>query len=242
MSDLDIEKQITLRKEGSNVEEGSVLAEFASKMKEDYEITLTPKEAKKLVCYLNTLRTGFQAAIPIICLGEECPYAKKCPLGDNNNYPRGHECPIETTLKMMWFSDYAKNLDIKPGDKVDESLVHDLVLWEMLAKRAVEELAQDPKIVKKAVAGFSQTSTGQMPVYKDEINQRLVFLERAQRQKIKIMDSLVATREAKSKDTSRMIHDPSTYAAKLLEKARQLQEKAAEFGLVDITPEEKDGD
>jgi hypothetical protein len=82
-------------------------------------------------------------------------------------------------------------------------------------------------------------------VYKDELNMRLTFLERAQKQKMKILDSLIATREAKSKDTSRMIHDPSSYAAKLLDKAKELTEKAAEHGMVEAectTVEDKDAD
>jgi len=232
-STSDIEKQITLRK-GDGLDENTVLGAFASKMKDDYEVTLTPKEAKKLICYLNTLKTGFQASMPIICMGEQCPYSKKCPLGENNNYPMGQECPMETYLKEAWFSDYAKDLEIPEDSKVDSSLVQDLVLWDMLAKRAVEELAVDPKIVKRSVAGFQQTSEGQKPIYKEEINQRLTFLEKAQRNKMKIMDSLIATREAKSKDTSRILHDPSTYAAKLLDKARELQEKAAKAGLLEV--------
>lgn len=234
----DENNQLVLRNDTKGLEEGSILAHFAAKMKDGYEVTLTPKEAKKLVCYLNTLRTGFQAIIPVICMGEQCPYAKKCPLGEGNNYPMGLDCPIEGTIKEIWYADYARDLEIKEGSKVDESLVSDLVLWEVLSKRALEELAADPHIVKKSVAGFQETSDGPKPIYKEEINQKLSFLERAQRQKMKIMDSLIATREAKSKDTSRIIHDPSTYAAKLLDKARELKEKAADLGLVDITPED----
>ncbi len=229
----DIEKQITLRNKDTDLAKDSVLGTFASKMKDDYEVTLTPKEAKKLVCYLNTLKTGFQAAMPMICLGEQCPYSKKCPLNENNNYPMGQECPMENYLKESWYLDYISDLEIQEGNRVDESLAQDLVLWDMLAKRALEELAGDPRIVKRSVAGFQQTSEGMQPIYKEEVNQRLAFLEKAQRQKMKIMDSLIATREAKSKDTSRMIHDPSTYAAKLLDKARELKEKAAKAGLVE---------
>jgi hypothetical protein len=236
-NEKDVEKQITLRNKDTDLKENSVLAKFASKMKDDYEVTLTPKESKKLICYLNTLKTGFQAAMPIVCIGEQCPYAKKCPLGENNNYPMGQECPMESYLKESWYVEYVKDLEIQVGSKIDESLVQDLVLWDMLSKRALEELAVDPKIVKRSVAGFQQTSEGMKPIYKEEMNQRLAFLEKAQRQKMKIMDSLIATREAKSKDTSRMIHDPSTYAAKLLDKAKQLKDKAADMGLVDVTPE-----
>lgn len=239
MSDSqDIEKQITLRKNDNALEEGSLLSKFADKMKEDYQVTLTPNEAKKLISYLNTLKTGFQAAMPIICIGEQCPNAKKCPLSSNNNFPLGQDCPIESFLKESWYADYVKDLDIQLGSKVDESLVYDLVLWDMLSKRAIEELAADPKIVKQSVAGFQQTNEGMKAVYRDEVNQKLMFLEKAQKQKMKIMDSLIATREAKSKDTSRLIHDPSTYAAKLLDKARELKNKAKDLGLIDITPEE----
>ena len=228
------DNQLVLRNDAVGLDEDSVLARFASKMKDGYEVTLTPKEAKRLICYLNTLKTGFQAAIPILCMGEQCPYAKKCPLGENNNYPMGLECPLEDTIKDLWFSQYAQELELSEESKIDNSLVMDLVFWEMLSKRATEELAIDPSIIKRTVAGFQNTKDGLKPVYKDELNQRLTFLERAQKQKMKILDSLVATREAKSKDTSRMIHDPSSYAAKLLDKARELKEKAAQHGLVEV--------
>jgi len=202
------DKQLVLRNDTVGLKEDSVLAKFASKMKDGYEVTLSPKESKKLICYLNTLKTGFQAVMPIICMGEQCPYSKKCPLGENNNYPMGLDCPIEDTIKEVWYADYAKELEINPDNKIDAALVQDIVFWEMLSKRATEELAADPKILKRTVAGFQNTKDGLKPVYKDDLNLRLTFLERAQKQKMKIMESLIATREAKSKDTSRMIHDP----------------------------------
>ena len=241
----DENNQLVLSKDAVGLDENTMLARFASKMKEGYEITLTPKETRRLVNYLNSLRTGFQAAVPMLCTGETCPFAKKCPLNENNNFPMGQECPVEDTLKEIWFNDYAKELEITDDSKIDASLIQDLVLWDRLAKRAVEELASDPKILKKTVAGFQQTKSGPQPIYKDEINQRLSFLERAQKNKMKIMESLIATREAKSKDTSRMIHDPSSYAAKLLDKAKELTEKAAKAGLLEGTYEEvrePDGD
>jgi thymidylate synthase ThyX len=104
--------------------------------------------------------------------------------------------------------------------------------------KSTEELAKKPEILQKNVAGFQQTSEGMKPVYRDEMNQIVNFLEKAQRQKLKIMNALIATREAKAKDVSRIISDPSTYAAKLLERARELTKKAAEAGLVDVTPAE----
>lgn len=229
----DENNQLVLSKGAVGLEEDSILAKFASKMKEGYEITLTPKETRRLVNYINNLKTGFQAAVPMLCTGEICPFSKKCPLNENNNFPMGQECPIEDTIKDIWYNDYAKELEISGESKIDSSLVQDLVLWDMLSKRAVEELASDPKILKKTVAGFQNTKTGPQPIYKDEINQRLNFLERAQRNKMKIMESLIATREAKSKDTSRLIHDPSSYAAKLLDKAKELTQAAAKAGLIE---------
>ena len=219
---MDSNKQIVLRNDCVGLESLPMLAKFASKLKDGFEITLTPKEVKKLILYLNTLKHGFSATVPMTCMGEQCPYSNKCPIGDNNNYPMGKDCPVEDTLREVWYQDYAKNLDIDPESKVDTSLVGDLVFWEMLEKRATEELAKKPEIVQKNVAGFQQTSEGMKPVYKDELNQIVNFLEKAQRQKLKVMNALIATREAKSKDVGRVFADPSTYAAKLLEKARMV--------------------
>jgi hypothetical protein len=226
-------QQITLRNTCEGLDENSLLARFAKRLQDGYEITLTPKEAKRLVLYINTLKHGFSATAPMICTGEQCPYSKKCPLGTNNNYPIGKECPIEGTLLGMWYEDYVRELGVDPDSKVDGALVGDLVFWEILEKRATEELANKPEIMQKNVAGFQNTPDGLKPVYRDEMNQIINFLEKAQRQKLKIMNSLIATREAKAKDASRIIADPSTYAAKLLDKARELTKKAAEMGMVE---------
>lgn len=226
-------QQITLRNTCEGLEENSLLAKFAKRLQDGYEITLTPKEAKRLILYINTLKHGFSATAPMLCLGEQCPYSGKCPLGTNNNYPIGKECPIEGTLLGMWYDDYVRELGVDPNSKVDGALVGDLVFWEILEKRAAEELAKKPEILQKNVAGFQNTPDGLKPVYKDEMNQIINFLEKAQRQKLKIMNSLIATREAKAKDISRIVSDPSTYASKLLEKARELTKKAGELGMVD---------
>ena len=240
MGTIEEGKQVTLRNTCEGLEEGSLLAKFAKKLQDGYEITLTPKESKRLILYINTLKHGFSAMVPIICTGEQCPYAKKCPLGSNNNYPIGKDCPIEGTLLEMWYTDYVKELGVDPDSKVDGALVGDLVFWEILEKRATEELANKPQIIQKNFAGFQQTSEGATPVYKDEMNQIVNFLEKAQRQKLKIMNALIATREAKAKDASRIIADPSTYASKLLEKARELTKKAAEAGIIEAEYSEVD--
>jgi hypothetical protein len=188
--------------------------------------------------YISALKHGFSATAPMLCLGEQCPYSAKCPLGTNNNYPIGKECPVEGTLLEIWHGDYVKELGVDPESKVDGALVGDLVFWEILEKRATEELAKKPEIVQKNVAGFQNTADGLKPVYRDEMNQVINFLEKAQRQKLKIMNALIATREAKAKDASRIIADPSTYAAKLLERARELTRLAENAGLVDVTTAE----
>jgi len=208
MNSVSEDKQITLRNTCEGLEDKPVLARFAKKLQDGYEITLTPKEVKKLYNYLSILKHGFTATVPITCMGEQCPYTHKCPLGGNNNYPIGKNCPVEDTLKDIWFQNYSEDLEIDPESKVDTALVGDLVFWEMLEKRATEELAKKPEIMRKNVAGFQQTDQGSKPIYKDEMNQIINFLEKAQRQKLKIMNALIATREAKSKDINRVISDP----------------------------------
>jgi len=226
------EKQQTLTNQAIGLDVDSTLARFSRKLQDGHEVSLTPKQIKRLVLYLNTLKHGFSATAPMICLAEQCPYAKKCPLGANNSYPIGKECPIEGTLIEMWYNDYVRELGIDPESKVDGALVGDLVLWEVLEKRATEELANNPSILQKTVAGFQQTPDGLQPIYKDEMNQIINFLEKAQRQKLKIMNSLIATREAKSRDVNRIMADPSTYASKLLERARELTKMASATGEV----------
>ena len=156
MSSIQEDKQITLRNTCEGLTEGSLLEKFAMQLQDGCEITLTPKEAKRLILYINTLKHGFSASVPMTCMGEQCPYSNKCPLGTNNHYPIGKDCPIEGTLLGMWHNDYIKELGIDPDSKVDGALVGDLVFWDILSKRASEELAKKPEILQKNVAGFSR--------------------------------------------------------------------------------------
>lgn len=230
---VDENKQITLKNDCKGLEDRPLLQKFAEKLQDGFEITLTPKEVKKLVVYLNTLKHGFSAAVPLICTGEQCPYSIKCPLGGNNNYPMGKECPIESTLVEVWYNDYVTELGVNPESKVDSALVGDVVFWEILEKRATEELAKKPEVLRKQIVGFQDTKEGPKALYREEMNQIFTFLEKAQRQKMKVLNALIATREAKSKDAGRIIADPSTYAAKLLQRVKDLDKEAERVEAVD---------
>lgn len=56
-------------------------------------------------------------ASAMICEGDACPYAKKCPLLRNNiPVPIGSECPIEIVAMKTWLQAQLRELEINPYD------------------------------------------------------------------------------------------------------------------------------
>src|SRR5258708_16931247 len=67
--------------------------------------------------------------VPILCKGSDCGFASDCPLLKTGLVTRwlGHRCPIEIIAAFRHFAGFVNNLDIKPEDYVDITIVNDLV-------------------------------------------------------------------------------------------------------------------
>lgn len=177
------------------------------------------------------LKHGMFASVPIICKGRSCPYFQTCWIPEAD-LQVGERCPIEIGAILERFDKYCAQLNIVPEDEiVDAGLVKDVVDIEIMMVRADGLLAKDGNLIEEVVAGISPKG---QEYYKPEIHPAVELKEKLRKEKTRILNQLNATRKD-NKDSGGMANDPSSVAARIIAKVRDLDKQGV---IIDASPQE----
>ena len=184
--------------------------------------TLSQGQAKELERWMTGKMGGHQMSLQMLCAAENCPYYKLCPIVRAKvDVPKLHPCPWEGALFKVRAAKLCDELKIDPNNTqhyIDYNIVRDLCGVELIMERVAMEIALKPKNVDKEVRGIDAT-TGQL-IYGEEINKRYERLATLSAQKLKLLQSLSATRQERIKTGSDTGMDPGTYLSELYRKSR----------------------
>lgn len=194
--------------------------------------TLTIQQESKIKDYLRKQRGAPLASIALLCKRNDCCYRGSCPLFqlDPMLAPLGAPCPIETTLIDDMLNDYMRELGISEDNVIDLSILKEFVMYQIYAKRAREELAEDPRVIRKEFAGIDAKGN---VITKEVMNPIFTMLDKQSRVKQKLLESLIATRESKSKANASTTQSFSTLLVAL--KDRIEEKKKAKLVALDST-------
>ncbi len=162
------------------------------------EVVVSEEQAANVAKYIKNMRFGVTAVAPLTCKAEDCPFASRCPLLSNNlPVPTGQNCPVEETLLEMWITDFVKDagVSIEAIDSYHQLMLHELAYHQLLETRAAMELADNPAIQVKQYMGRDPRSGD--PMYTYQLNNLVLFMEKNKKQKLKLMNELIATQKAK---------------------------------------------
>lgn len=162
----------------------------------------------------------------ILCEGSECPYYKACFLvREDIPLPLGKPCPIEETFKTRWARELATTLGATEDgyQNIDLGMVVDLINTQLDIHRAQSELVTNPRMAERTVRGFDPQGN---PIVDLRMNPTFFALKGARKLKTEILECLNATREARSKDSSRLTQD----GAQMLTDFRKALEGGLKFG------------
>jgi uncharacterized protein YaiI (UPF0178 family) len=178
------------------------------------------------------LKHGMFASVPIICKGRTCPYFQTCWIPEAD-LQVGERCPIEIGAILERFDKYCQQLNIDTENEiVDAGLVKEVVDIEIMMVRADGLLARDGNLIEEVVAGVSPKG---QEYYRPEIHLAVELKERLRKEKTRILNQLNATRKDKKND-GLVSNDPSSVAARIIAKVRDLQAKGS---IIDVTPNEE---
>lgn len=160
----------------------------------------TEEEVQYLDDYFKRVRKSAAHNVVLMCKGHNCEIAHKCPLiALGKKTPVGSPCPIETHAVEQMTKELVDDLGINPDNAVDMAQVGEIVRFALLEMRA-DIVFANSTVMTERVAGFDADGA---PIFQDQLNPIFSLYEKTSKAKEKLRASLIATREAKSKDKSR---------------------------------------
>ncbi|AOQ24684.1 hypothetical protein MTAT_20290 [Moorella thermoacetica] len=180
------------------------------------------RKALKKAVELRSRSHSLYASIPIICKAEECPYASTCQLLPAGLAPANERCPLEIAAVEQLFNAYVQELDVKPDNVVDLSLIKELVDLDIAILRCDNKLAIDADFVQEVA--IAVTPKGHV-VTKPELHQAAEYKDKLLNRRHRILQLLHSTRHDKIGSKLVVEYDPSTRAVELLARAKEFEAK-----------------
>lgn len=223
------EEQSQLPSAPSHDDEGAIvrhedqeIQQVVDDISSSWQMSDRGREAVAAALAMRKTKHALYAHAPMVCKGEASPCAPSCQLAQAGLAPEGERCPIEIVAITEFFNRYIEELEIDVNNMVDLGLVRELAEVETQLERVANRLAQEDMIVPVAV-GVDREGN---PIVRPEIHKAFDIQDRLRNRKDRILDQLQATRKAKNRGKDPDFVDPSTRAAELIAKARQLREVA----------------
>lgn len=204
----------------------------------DTWVSKQPKKASqamRLANKMNKTRHGLFASIPLVCKGEDCPYASTCLAVMYDTAPVGDRCPMEIVSISQKFAQYCQELGVDETKAVDAGLVKELIDCEIIIDRCNQLIADEGDMIKNVVVGISEDGTAYT---RPEIHQALNIKDRTQRRKNEILQLLNSTPKDKAKSDGSQLMDASRYAADIMKKYMEMQKNnVVDATFTEVKPE-----
>jgi hypothetical protein len=184
------------------------------------------ENVRKARAALN-IKHGLYSGVPIVCQGQKCPFKQTCWIPDSD-LEVGGRCPIEVGAIIERFDKYVKEWNITDEDTVDHSIVKDIVVIEIMMLRADNALAISGDFIEMVVAG---TDDQGRKIERPELHKAFEAKQKLRAERIKLLNQMNSTRKDK-KQEAQGLTDPSSIAARLMAKVRELQNTGK---IVDVT-------
>ena len=154
-------------------------------------------ESKKAAMTMLSTKTGLYSRIPIVCKGQCCPYGATCGLLEFGLDVVGERCPMETTMIEQKLANYSQEFDLDESSYTDWTMVKELINAEIMIERCLALMSQDGSAIEEIFIGTSE-STG-TDYFRRDISKVQDLYERNLKIKERILDTMMATRKAKSR-------------------------------------------
>lgn len=234
LSDNDKSKMITIRPNGIVVRDGIETKEsFLDKLGPDFsdygEITISENKANRLKKQLSVATAGPISAVAMICAGSSCQIKETCPYFNAGIAPLGEICILEQQLIKEWTSRYIDEFDVDTNKHTELQLVTELAEIAVYERRISAYIGiHNPILLQEVVTGVDTLGN---PFYNTDISKAFEVKERLKKQRMKILDAMLATRDRKAK-----IIVAATAATSSLQEMSNVKKK-----FIDILKNKKDG-
>ena len=198
----------------------------------DYsKIEMTPEQAIKLRNLAIRMKFGTSAMMPLKCLGgSKCPI-KLCPF-TKEQWPIGQPCPLETRFVQVKTKSYVEDLGIDFDSPTEMSLINRLVELDLMDFRANAGLSSDDdaQTLLQRIVSSSGEFTNEMLA----VHPLVEIKDKHHRQRMQILESLVATRKERYKKAASLKKNDDEDAAHHLAKMKRAYEQMQQGNLKEL--------
>src|SRR3990167_8249419 len=147
-----------------------------------------------------------------------------CPLARANlPAPTNSPCPVEETTKQLWFQQLSKEVGVAEDgfEAMDLGAACDIINLLIQKQRIQWEMVKNPEVSVRTIVGMSPDGE---PIVDMKANPTYFTLKALNQIQLKIMEGLLTTREARSKDQSRKTQDSAVRYSQIEAVAQRLKQ------------------
>lgn len=207
------------------VQKGKEKEEFKLATVDGWTPSITIDQLRGVAKYINTRRNGVSKYTPLKCYGPNCSWYGECPLQLNSvDLPIDNYCPIELTLIQQMVGDMTTELKVEPGSVFDLYSVGAIAINQIMTKRALKVLSDEPFIIEH----FRAMTMEGVAIFERRVHPAMAEIHKLNKSSQAIAADLMATRREKSKGDARTTASPSETVNKLKAKLKEVKRQAAE--------------
>ena len=165
---------------------------------EDYgEIEISEHKLAKIKRQMKTASIGPISTVAMICTGSQCQIKEMCPYWKNEAVPLGETCLVEAQLIREWVERYMVEFNVDVNKTTELQLVSELAEISVYERRINSYISiNSPMMLQEVVAGVDSQGNA---YYNLDIAKAFEIKDRLKKQRMKILDAMLATRDRKAK-------------------------------------------
>lgn len=163
------------------------------------DILLTKEEAQKLSKAYRKLSTGINSIVPMTCKAYDCKMANRCPYVEMDKAPLGRPCLLEEDLLNYHTVKFMNQFDVKMEDHSEVMLIQELAELIILEMRLTILMSGSGDNLEQMLGGWKVVFSPEGD--REELmteHWALQAKERIKNRRMKILESLNATRKAQA--------------------------------------------
>ena len=137
-------------------EQTNRIIENMKKSKSVWNLSHRGNQGVKLAMAGLSMTNGMYSRVPLVCKGNECPYADQCPLLPYDEIEEGGYCAWEIAQIEYRANRYAQDIDYDSASFTDKTLMGELIMLDVMLERCKALLAKDGTPVIDMAIGVDQ--------------------------------------------------------------------------------------
>lgn len=216
-------KSITVESQDDDNEEAreAYLSKVRSSIGSYGQIQLSEEESNRINQSMGRMTTGINSAIPMMCSGPKCSFASTCPYQKIDKAPILDPCVVEVQLISYWTEQFITEFDVNMKNYTELYLVSELAEFNIFEMRITKYLAENHPTLMQDVTVAIDSNGGE--IVNKEVSRAFDLKERIKKSRMKVLESLNATRKERAKLNTAVIAKTTSTGQQISELKAKLE-------------------